>query len=81
MIFQLVISGILLLYLPGYSPDYNPIEECFGWMKAHIRKHHQDFRALVDSKSNIDVKLFLYDILSHVTPELAQGWFSHAGYM
>ena len=26
-------SGILILFLPSYSPDYNPIEELFSYVK------------------------------------------------
>jgi transposase len=31
--------GVLLEFLPPYSPDYNPIEEAFAEMKAWMRKH------------------------------------------
>ena len=34
-------AGILLLYLPPYSPDLNPIELAFGYVKAYL-KEHQD---------------------------------------
>ena len=27
-----------LLYLPPYSPDFNPIENAFAKLKAHLRK-------------------------------------------
>ena len=27
------------LYLPPYSPDYNPIERCFAQIKAYMRRH------------------------------------------
>jgi transposase len=27
-----------LLYLPPYSPDFNPIENAFAKLKAHVRK-------------------------------------------
>lgn len=30
--------GIKLLYLPPYSPDFNPIEEFFFELKAYIKK-------------------------------------------
>lgn len=30
--------GILLIYLPPYSPDYNPIESVFGFLKDHFEK-------------------------------------------
>src|SRR5437868_4628651 len=31
-------AGVVLLYLPPYSPDLNPIEEFFGELKIYIRK-------------------------------------------
>ena len=30
--------GATLLYLPPYSPDFNPIENAFAMLKAHVRK-------------------------------------------
>lgn len=30
--------GCELLYLPPYSPDYNPIEEAFSKIKAILRR-------------------------------------------
>lgn len=31
-------AGAILLYLPPYSPDFNPIEQAFSKLKAHLRK-------------------------------------------
>ena len=31
-------AGTSLLYLPPYSPDFNPIENAFAKLKAHPRK-------------------------------------------
>jgi hypothetical protein len=31
-------AGVKLLYLPPYSPDFNPIEEFFTELKAFIKK-------------------------------------------
>ena len=31
-------AGASLRYLPPYSPDFNPIENAFAKMKAHLRK-------------------------------------------
>lgn len=31
-------AGVKLLYLPPYSPDFNPIEEFFAELKAYIKK-------------------------------------------
>ena len=32
-------TGALLLFLPPYAPQLNPIEACFGCLKAWIQKH------------------------------------------
>src|SRR5260370_16598472 len=34
-------AGATLLYLPPYSPDFNPIEPAFSKVKAHLRKAAQ----------------------------------------
>lgn len=31
-------AGVVLLYLPPYLPDLNPIEEFFGELKTYIRQ-------------------------------------------
>jgi transposase len=33
----LLIAGVKLIYLPPYSPDFNPIEETFSFIKAWLR--------------------------------------------
>ena len=33
--------GVIILYLPPYSPDYNPIEEFFSVLKAWLKRHHE----------------------------------------
>ena len=35
-------AGVILEYLPAYSPDFSPIEESFSALKAWIRRH-RDF--------------------------------------
>ena len=30
--------GATLLFLPPYSPDFNPIKQAFSKLKAHLRK-------------------------------------------
>ena len=33
--------GVLLLYLPPYLPDYNPIELTFRLLKGWLRRHYE----------------------------------------
>ena len=32
-------AGVVLAYLPPYSPDFNPIEEAFAELKAWFKKN------------------------------------------
>ena len=44
--------GCELLYLPAYSPDYNPIEEAFAKIKNLLRKASaRSKEALVEAKA------------------------------
>ena len=64
--------GCELLYLPGYSPDYNPIEEAFSKIKEILRRACARTReALLEA---------LGEALSAVSLLDAQGFFEHAGY-
>jgi transposase len=61
-----------LLYLPAYSPDYNPIEEAFSKIKNLLRKAAaRSKEALVEA---------IGQALSAVTAADALGYFAHAGY-
>ena len=42
--------GVLLDFLPPYSPDFNPIEEAFAELKAWTRKNNQ----LQDAYANFE---------------------------
>ena len=68
--------GCELIYLPSYSPDFNPIEEAFSKIKGLIRKAEARTRegtreALVEA---------IASALSAVTTEDARGFFEHCGY-
>jgi len=64
--------GCELLYLPGYSPDYNPIEEAFAKIKHLLRRAAARSKgALLDA---------IGAALSAVSAADAQSFFEHAGY-
>ena len=64
--------GCELLYLPPYSPDFNPIEEAFSKIKQLVRKAEARTRdALVEAIGRG---------ISMVTTEDACGFFGHCGY-
>jgi len=64
--------GCELVYLPPYSPDFNPIEEAFAKIKGLLRKAEARTReALVEAMGRA---------LSAITPRDAEGFFEHRGY-
>jgi transposase len=64
--------GCELMYLPSYSPDYNPIEEAFAKIKNLLRKAAaRSKEALLDA---------IAAALSAIGAEDARGFFEHAGY-
>ena len=86
-------TDIMLLYLPPYSPDLNPIE----LLLAHVRmignvllieKSNQLFtgKAYLCQNSHIfqdeeDPILALLDSVGCITADMAEGWFQHAEYI
>ena len=64
--------GASLLYLPPYSPDFNPIEQAFAKLKAHLRKAAE--RTIHGLWSAIGRILNLY------SPAECANYFAHAGY-
>ena len=70
-----------LLYLPPYSPDFNPIEEGFSAMKAWLRRN-RDY-TLMELSGDVDINPFklLWDaVFETVTVDNIAGWFAHCGY-
>jgi transposase len=64
--------GCTLLYLPPYSPDFNPIEEGFSKVRGLLRKASARSReALVEAMGTA---------LAAVNEQDARGWFAHCGY-
>ena len=45
--------GCRVVYLPAYSPDLNPIEKCWSWIKSRIRHCLSDFNTLRDAMEHV----------------------------
>ena len=39
-------AGILVLFLPLYSPDLNPIEPTFSYLKQYLQEHEHIIHAV-----------------------------------
>lgn len=65
-------AGARLLYLPPYSPDFNPIELGFSKLKAHVRKAAA---RTIDALNHAAA-----DALNTFMPNECANFFAHAGY-
>jgi transposase len=65
-------AGATLLYLPPYSPDFNPIEKMFAKLKAWLRKAAE---RTVDGLWQA-----IADCIPRVTPRERANYFEAAGY-
>jgi transposase len=64
--------GASVLFLPPYSPDFNPIELSWSKMKSIVRKlKPRTYEELVES---------LKIALDSFSSSNIQNWFSHDGY-
>jgi len=65
-------AGCELIYLPPYSPDYDPIEQAFSKVKGHLRKAEARTReSLIEAMGRA---------LSALRSLEARGFFEHCGY-
>lgn len=65
-------EGATLLFLPPYSPDFNPIEQAFSKFKAHLRK--------VAARTVDDLWTAITDAINTFTPTECQNYFVNCGY-
>ena len=67
-------SGILVLYLPPYSPDFNPAEEAFSYVKHYLKVHYSVAAAFRDPTE------LLKAAFESITPEHCNAWITDCGY-
>ena len=65
-------AGTRLLYLPPYSPDFNPIKNAFSKLKAFLRK--------AAARTIDDLWDVIRNALSTFTPQDCANFFTAAGY-
>jgi len=65
-------AGATLLYLPPYSPDFNPIENMWSKVKRYLRSAAaRTYEALQEAVTSA---------LETITPNDCRGFFRHCGY-
>ena len=65
-------TGARLLYLPPYSPDFNPIEQAWSKIKQLLRS--------AKARSVEALEGAMAEALRAITADNALAWFSHCGY-
>ncbi len=64
--------GAQVLWLPPYSPDYSPIENCWSKLKTALRA--------AKARTRDELEKALARAIELVTKADIQGWFTHCGY-
>lgn len=64
--------GATVTFLPAYSPELNPIEECWSKLKAWLRKKA--------ARTIQSLQEAITEAIQQVTLQDIAGWFRHAGY-
>jgi transposase len=64
--------GAWVLFLPTYSPDLNPIENCWSKVKARLRS--------IKPRTLPDLLEALVTAFASITEHDILGWFGHCGY-
>jgi transposase len=65
-------AGALLLYLPPYSPDLNPIEKCWSKIKQILRS--------LKARSPEALETTMTTALAAISADNARAWFQYCGY-
>jgi len=65
--------NVNVLFLPPYSPDFNPIELMWAYIKKILKK--------LKARTNDKLITAIGIALSLITPELIHAWIKHCGYL
>lgn len=68
-------AGIVLLFLPPYSPDLNPVEEAFSYVKNYPRKYDELLQAIISDSTDI-----IQAALDSITPDHCNAWINQSEY-
>jgi transposase len=65
-------AGAKLIYLPPYSPDFSPIENCWSKIKSLLRS--------IGARTYPDLAKAIEEAFAQVSLDDIQGWFTHCCY-
>ena len=66
--------GIPVFFLPPYSPDYNPIDEFFSYVKYYLKACDDIIQAIGNSLP------IIHSAFRSVSKSQCEGWIAHSGY-
>ena len=67
-------TGAIVIYLPPYSPDFNPIEECFSKIKSFLKANSP----LIQISSDSEMEDIILASFANITAEDCHQW---SGYL
>ncbi|XP_070577463.1 uncharacterized protein [Ptychodera flava] len=67
--------GVEIVFLPTYSPDFNPVENCFNKMKSLLKKDY--YRELLHD----NIAVAVYNAVRMITPNDTSDYFAATGYL
>jgi transposase len=73
--------GMLVEFLPPYSPDFNPIELAFSAMKYHLQCNGDYVRFAMTEMDNDAIYQVLEEALYEISPQDCYKWYKHCGYV
>ena len=69
--------GAIPIFLPPYSPDIMPIEECFSKVKSFLRANDP----LIQILREPEIEDIILAAFASITPDDCYSWVEHCGYM
>ena len=69
-------TGAIPVFLPPYSPDFMPIEECFSKVKSYLR----GYDPLVPILEESEMEELILAAFTSITADDCQGWMRDCGY-
>ena len=67
--------GCKIIYLPPYSPDFNPIETAFSSIKSWLKRHKRFVRECSDPYFALTIAC------AQITPNMAYSYFQKSLYL
>ena len=67
-------AGIVTLFLPPYSPDMNPAEEAFSYVKGYLKKHDQLLQ------TGVPLQYIIQGGFESITENHCESWITDCGY-